>query len=605
MMMLCDVALGNIEVSGNLVTCNQQDPTPSEYISISGTATANSVSITSSNIVIELLNATISNTAPFVSQSSTVSVIFSGTNILTASRGSGIECAQGSNVTFSGSFNGVINAHGSSSYPGIGPSGNEFCQSLVILNGTYSVPSSTGGGAGIGSAGVTTTTMTSRLGNLTILGGSIIASTHTAAALGSGDTSYGHSIVDDLAILGGSITSQITGSAAAIGSGVSQYGNTSVGRLTMANANVRVSVTQWGPAIGSGDVSRQGAYSSTVEALTILSGNISATGGTSNAGIGSGDGGTSGNAPALSGVRSLVIVGGNISATGTQRAAGIGSGPSPTSPTPAMDNLTVLGGNITATGGANGAAIGPGQGASIQHITVLNGSFTLKSAHSGIGPGSSGSVQNLTIHGGLFDCTGVMSVPCFRANSVTFGTGSIAVITNSQTVATSSQWQVSGVPQLYFEYGSMSSPEEFTGIPLLHMGSILVPYRAVYTLLVRNVGERNETWVERQMIFNANRSQGCAFSVQSVGNYTVTLDTAFPKWAGRLRHNGSSSFSVSDLVDNFFPNVEYEDANPTATISPTNQFTDSPLILARRSKTVMKLRLFSFLVCSRFLVGPF
>jgi hypothetical protein len=51
----------------------------------------------------------------------------------------GVDCREGSNLTFEGSGAGSLTVEGSDFAPGIGPGGESICGSLIIQNGTYEI----------------------------------------------------------------------------------------------------------------------------------------------------------------------------------------------------------------------------------------------------------------------------------------------------------------------------------------------------------------------------------------------------------------------------------------------------------------------------------
>jgi hypothetical protein len=90
---------------------------------------------------------------------------------------------------------------------------------------------------------------------------------------------------------------------------------------------------------------------------------------------------------------------------------------------------------------------------------------------------------------------------------------------------------------------------------MLHLDSIAFPYSTVYSLTVRQDVE-NGSGLERELIFNASRSRGCAFTVNSVGNYSIFFRSVSPESNGRLEHDGMAVFAASGDFDNFYSNVQ-------------------------------------------------
>jgi hypothetical protein len=195
----------------------------------------------------------------------------------------------------------------------------------------------------------------------------------------------------------------------------------------------------------------------------------------------------------------------------------------------------------------------------VSHLRIFNGSFNLQASFpwAGIGSGPFSSVlDTVTISGGFFDCSAIDSTFCFNAGSLTFQGGSMSAITNYRTVGPSIQSLISGSPDLYFEYISHSSRESLTGLPILHLESISFPYSTVYSLRIQR---ESETGVgsERELTFDANRSRGFAFTVDSVGNYSIIFNSLPPESSGRLGHDGVLSFFASDPSDNLYSEVRY------------------------------------------------
>jgi hypothetical protein len=87
----------------------------------------------------------------YVSQAP-VLFFFDGVNEIesTASEASGVDCQGWSNLTFSGSSHASLFVRGGSLAAGIGPGMKSTCNSLLFINGSYSVSGETGIGSGPG-----------------------------------------------------------------------------------------------------------------------------------------------------------------------------------------------------------------------------------------------------------------------------------------------------------------------------------------------------------------------------------------------------------------------------------------------------------------------
>jgi hypothetical protein len=79
--------------------------------------------------------------------------------------------------------------------------------------------------------------------------------------------------------------------------------------------------------------------------------------------------------------------------------------------------------------------------------------------------------------------------------------------------------------------------------------------------------------------FNGTRAQGFAFSVGSIGGYSIDFKSLLPGVVGRLRHDESFSFDAALPEDNFFPitdDVLFATPTPTPTPTPRPSTTPTP-----------------------------
>jgi hypothetical protein len=341
----------------------------------------------------------------------------------------------------------------------------------------------------------------------------------------------------------------------------------SVDNLNIFGGNV-IATGIAGAGIGSGNASAASAKSS-VGNVKILGGNVTAKG-TNGAGIGSG---YASGAGAASRVDNVTIAGGNITASGGDGGAGIGSGIVRTG-TSSVGDVTITGGNISATGSGDGAAIG----SVVSRISIVNGSFILTATSAGIGAVPATSVSDLTFRDGVFDCISVSAASCFNAASATFKNGSITVIT-SQSRVWSRLWNIREDPRFYFVYSSSSLAEELNGIPLLHLNSISLPDPAAYRFTIRPFPSIDSGF-EQIVVYDSGRSEGCAFSVSSLGNYTITFESLSTGESGDLRHDGSVLFAADVDSDNLYSPVDYlpfhtafETETPTPPPTSTQEMT--------------------------------
>jgi hypothetical protein len=148
--------------------------------------------------------------------------------------------------------------------------------------------------------------------------------------------------------------------------------------------------------------------------------------------------------------------------------------------------------------------------------------------------------------------------------------------------------KIVGEPELHFGYLSNSSKEEFEGISLIHLESIGFSVRTSYNLSLGETDGEDEGGV----VFDGSVLRGCAFSIKSVGNYSISFLSASAELFGRLVHNASLTFSVDGLWDNFFSDVNIywmrsptpmSSSTPTPMAARTHQFSESLYLLASRN----------------------
>ena len=133
--------------------------------------------------------------------------------------------------------------------------------------------------------------------------------------------------------------------------------------------------------------------------IVINGGNITATGGDYNAGIGGGEG----DEESRFRCGKITINGGTVTATGGEAAAGIGGGYYG-----ASNDITITGGTVTATGSEYAAGIGSGEGGSCGAITISGGTVEATGGPyaAGIGGGyQNGSFGTITITSGVTSVT--------------------------------------------------------------------------------------------------------------------------------------------------------------------------------------------------------
>lgn len=82
----CNISLENVSIVNDKVTCDSQTETSSGFIAVRGNTTSNGISVSNSNIVVQLEEVSIQSQSPFTSVSSMVWILFAGENLLVAAR---------------------------------------------------------------------------------------------------------------------------------------------------------------------------------------------------------------------------------------------------------------------------------------------------------------------------------------------------------------------------------------------------------------------------------------------------------------------------------------------------------------------------------------
>jgi hypothetical protein len=166
-MTVCDISRGRVVVDKSILKqCNSSDVAisyPSPLV-ITGTTTRYRVEIFQSELSVRLVNVNIKSWDPFSCHDSTVDISVEGANRIQSAQdtAAGIDCSEGSSLSFTGSPGSSLQAIGGPGTPGIGAGPNTVCNSISLADGTYVAqggPGSIGIGAGRGMSRLTKLTM--------------------------------------------------------------------------------------------------------------------------------------------------------------------------------------------------------------------------------------------------------------------------------------------------------------------------------------------------------------------------------------------------------------------------------------------------------------
>lgn len=205
----CNVENGPITITNGHLTCHSISDQPVSKVIIMGSkhlGAEPAISITSSNVTIELQDVNIKADAPFTSDHSNITLISSGTNRVQATQSgqAGIGCDGHSNITFMAVDSGSLTVQIVDDAAAIGTTAPGLCDRLQFTNSTYRTTSEmTAIGIGAGFAGASDTTVN----KIVIEGGQYTLATARGTAIGAGPVGVLYvSSVRNITVLGGNIT---------------------------------------------------------------------------------------------------------------------------------------------------------------------------------------------------------------------------------------------------------------------------------------------------------------------------------------------------------------------------------------------------------------
>jgi hypothetical protein len=131
--------------------------------------------------------------------------------------------------------------------------------------------------------------------------------------------------------------------------------------------------------------------------------------------------------------------------------------------------------------------------------------------------------------------------------------------------------------ELYVIYIGPSEPDQFRGLPVIHVDNVRFACKNLtYELTVFGADSTNLDF-ERTVLFNSMIGVGFGISVPSIGNYSLKYKynaTAALSY-GSLTHDGLDTFAVVDQDDTFYRNVEVIAKAARCDPLPTHSFSDS------------------------------
>jgi hypothetical protein len=143
---------------------------------------------------------------------------------------------------------------------------------------------------------------------------------------------------------------------------------------------------------------------------------------------------------------------------------------------------------------------------------------------------------------------------------------------------------ISAAPEGYFEYLSTSLREGLTSLALLHLESVPLPSKGLYRLRITGADEATDGIV-RTALFDGIRSRGCAFSVPSLGNHTISFESVAGASTGSLEKAGVRSFAATAVHDNFYSEVSLAIPPQSPSVSGSPEATPKPTLTATAAFT--------------------
>jgi hypothetical protein len=232
--------------------------------------------------------------------------------------------------------------------------------------------------------------------------------------------------------------------------------------------------------------------------------------------------------------------------------------------------VAILGGTFSIVT-ENGPAIGGARYGGIGSFVITGGSFRLSGVN-GIGceyPEQCGPlfIGNATVH-----CSAISNGACLQATTVNFTTGVLTVSTPQSTFVDFQNSVFSGSPELRIQYRSTSVRELLIGLPIIHIERIDFLFPSIYEL---HISPSNQTITDFSRFFTLNSSEvrGLAFSVPSLGNYTISYRSRSPVETGYLIHDSMNSFAALANNDTFYSIATINSTNIACSPNPTAEQT--------------------------------
>jgi hypothetical protein len=100
--LVCDIGQQDVVISDNRVTCAGVSDTPAKFVGVFGATTRHNLSVTGSDVVLELRGVSIVSDSPVSLVGSTVQVVYMGSNSVTSNSSLGVLCGGRSNISFFG-----------------------------------------------------------------------------------------------------------------------------------------------------------------------------------------------------------------------------------------------------------------------------------------------------------------------------------------------------------------------------------------------------------------------------------------------------------------------------------------------------------------------
>jgi hypothetical protein len=183
-----------------------------------------------------------------------------------------------------------------------------------------------------------------------------------------------------------------------------------------------------------------------------------------------------------------------------------------------------------------------------------------------------------------------------RASSILFDNCSFTSVTGASNFIEFERITFSASSEIYTIYTGSSAQERFTGLPIIHIGSVQFPGNFTYSLTMSDVGDGDKPF-DRSVLFDSMSARGFGISVPSLGNYNIRYNSTDGFSEGCLVHDGLSTFEVSAENDIFYESARGANQTMECYHGRTSTFTSKYFGCWAHPRQFVRFSFFLFLPC--------